>query len=98
MRTEPLWYASMGPWLCSHGREKPLIPRRFPHSSFNGAVALQPRKGRGRGRMVGAHRPASMGPWLCSHGRARWVRHGKPRRPSFNGAVALQPRKDRDVR
>ena len=37
-------------------------------TSFNGAVALQPRKGRVGGQVV-AEIGASMGPWLCSHGR-----------------------------
>ncbi len=38
--------------------------------SFNGAVALQPRRGCPRAQRL-AEEEASMGPWLCSHGEAR---------------------------
>ncbi len=90
----PALDASMGPWLCSHGRPPPFCAtpasqgrlqwgrgfaateghRQFlgwspTLSGFNGAVALQPRKGLA-GRGPRGVLQASMGPWLCSHGRA----------------------------
>ena len=85
--------ASMGPWLCSHGRAPGGSDATRRIQSFNGAVALQPRKAQVRGRTVSHWLEASMGPWLCSHGRVRWGRRARSWPGCFNGAVALQPRK-----
>ena len=108
--------ASMGPWLCSHGRP-------ITHCHEGTHFVLQ--WGRGFAATEGGldvvvrvdRHQASMGPWLCSHGRMlgywlfdpeeelQWGRgfaatEGHASRPtrenpmSFNGAVALQPRKE----
>ncbi len=69
------------------------VPRIVRGTSFNGAAALQPRKG-GAGPAVDPVRPASMGPRLFSRGRRAAASAGEARRRCFNGAAALQPRKD----
>jgi hypothetical protein len=64
---EIMTYASMGPWLCSHGRPRSawaelrgcgasMGPWLCSHGRLDGPLPL--------GRLG----VASMGPWLCSHG------------------------------
>ena len=62
-------------------------------TSFNGAVASQPRKVVSLLEQEGRTIHASMGPWLRSHGRGRWPPPTATARGRFNGAVASQPRK-----
>ena len=85
--------ASMGPWLLGHGRELGKFLTDTLMRSFNGAVAVGPRKE--KVVVVKEKKPAraSMGPWLLGHGRAgREVLSSCPLR-RFNGAVAVGPRK-----
>ena len=87
--------ASMGPWLCSHGRFDTDQSRQWPNTLQwgRGFAATEGRVLRGRALLHGV---ASMGPWLCSHGRIRhWLLRGDDLQ-RFNGAVALQPRKGGD--
>ena len=88
-----MFEASMGPRLFSRGRRRGGDRRERSSSSFNGAAAVQPRKGRallsqpiqldllqwGRGCSA-AEGPGRNGP-------------SPARTPCFNGAAAVQPRK-----
>ena len=84
----------MGPWLRSHGRLPRGCSRTGSRSSFNGAVASQPRKASRTASGAAPRCRASMGPWLRSHGRGDCDDMDDAQQRSFNGAVASQPRKD----
>ena len=84
--------ASMGPRLFSRGRRASFAAVILYPLGFNGAAALQPRKGAAPGRLETAPQ-ASMGPRLFSRGRLAGAGRRQCRSLGFNGAAALQPRK-----
>ena len=96
--------ASMGPWLCSHGRSQGGCHREAARQCFNGAVALQPRKENhlngflyiAPGLQWGRGFAATEGNGRVAMGRGQWLASMGPwlcshgRRPRRLRVVAVQ--------